>query len=438
MNNARFGFILFILLTALGIRFFLFYGQQSEYKDGQKIRFETTLLSEPGGIGNYQKLSANLASGDKIFITIPRYPQYYYGDKLIISGIIKIKSASNFSNQKNRLITNEKTIMTMYFPKVEAVNKEQNLSFFSENYILSVASFVRQKVVILFEKTLDQTSSGLLLGIVFGIKKEMPLEFTDSIRKVGVMHVIAASGMNVTMIAGFLSSLFGFFLNRKSALLLTIVAVLFYALMSGLQPSIIRASIMGVLVFSSQVLGRQRLSYYILFLTAFLMLFVSPGLIEDVGFQLSFLATFGLLYLKPLFDQLYPLKFNKRFLVGEDVSTTIAAQAATLPIILANFGTYSLWSVIVNGILLWTIPVIMVLGGFGAITGIVFEPLGQLFIYLSLPFLLLFEKIVSIFAGLGGAIVIINFPWQFISGYYLILLGLAIYIKGKKDYAPQN
>jgi|SRR3989338_4741210 len=428
MNNAKMGFVLFILLAILAIRFFLFYSHKSTYIDGQEIHFETTLLSEPSIISNSQRVSANLASGDKIYITIPRYPEYHYGDILKISGAVKFSTGTKTSTQSKRLTTNEKTIMTMFFPKIEADKNEQN-------YILSVASFVRQKVIVLFEKTLDQTSSSLLLGIVFGIKKEMPLEFTDSIRKVGVMHVIAASGMNVTMVAGFLSSLFGFFLNRKAALLLTAAAVLFYAVMSGLQPSIIRAAIMGILVFSAQVIGRQRLSYYILFLTAFLMLFISPNLIEDIGFQLSFLATFGLLYLKPMFDRMHKVEVVKKFVIGEDVSTTVAAQVSTLPIILMNFGAYSLWSILVNGLLLWTIPIIMVLGGVGAIIGIIFEPLGQLFIYLSLPFLLLFEKVVVVFAGFGGTVNLIDFPWQFVLAYYLILLGFSIFLNRKKQYA---
>ena len=428
MNNAKMGFVLFILVAILAIRFFLFYSHKSTYIDGQEIHFETTLLSEPSIISNSQRVSANLASGDKIYITIPRYPEYHYGDILKISGAVKFSTGTKTSTQSKRLTTNEKTIMTMFFPKIEADKNEQN-------YILSVASFVRQKVIVLFEKTLDQTSSSLLLGIVFGIKKEMPLEFTDSIRKVGVMHVIAASGMNVTMVAGFLSSLFGFFLNRKAALLLTAAAVLFYAVMSGLQPSIIRAAIMGILVFSAQVIGRQRLSYYILFLTAFLMLFISPNLIEDIGFQLSFLATFGLLYLKPMFDRMHKVEVVKKFVIGEDVSTTVAAQVSTLPIILMNFGAYSLWSILVNGLLLWTIPIIMVLGGVGAIIGIIFEPLGQLFIYLSLPFLLLFEKVVVVFAGFGGTVNLIDFPWQFVLAYYLILLGFSIFLNRKKQYA---
>ena len=428
MNNAKMGFVLFILLAILAIRFFLFYSHKSTYIDGQEIHFETTLLSEPSIISNSQRVSANLASGDKIYITIPRYPEYHYGDILKISGAVKFSTGTKTSTQSKRLTTNEKTIMTMFFPKIEADKNEQN-------YILSVASFVRQKVIVLFEKTLDQTSSSLLLGIVFGIKKEMPLEFTDSIRKVGVMHVIAASGMNVTMVAGFLSSLFGFFLNRKAALLLTAAAVLFYAVMSGLQPSIIRAAIMGILVFSAQVIGRQRLSYYILFLTAFLMLFISPNLIEDIGFQLSFLATFGLLYLKPMFDRMHKVEVVKKLAIGDDVSTTVAAQVSTLPIILMNFGAYSLWSILVNGLLLWTIPIIMVLGGVGAIIGIIFEPLGQLFIYLSLPFLLLFEKVVVVFAGFGGTVNLIDFPWQFVLAYYLILLGFSIFLNRKKQYA---
>ena len=83
----------------------------------------------------------------------------------------------------------------------------------------------------------------------------------------------------------------------------TVFGIVFYAVLAGLEPSIVRAAIMGILVFSSQIMGRQKMPFYILFLTAFVMLFVSPGLISDIGFQLSFLALIGIIYLKPAIEE---------------------------------------------------------------------------------------------------------------------------------------
>src|SRR6266852_3979746 len=99
------------------------------------------------------------------------------------------------------------------------------------------------------------------------------------LRTSGVFHVIAASGMNVTLVGGFLTSLFTLFLRRQIALLLSILGILFYALLAGFEPSIIRASIMGILVLSSQIFGRQAWPTYALLLTGYIMLLFDPSLI---------------------------------------------------------------------------------------------------------------------------------------------------------------
>lgn len=434
----RFKIIIIVLLLILTIRFIVFYNQANNYQDGQAIRLDTTLFSEPQFQANYQKFTASLSTGESIFVTVPSYPQYKYGDRIAISGPIRIlPRAGGFqpralegqsygaSNQIVELLMSER-IYTMYFPKIEAVSPPTGG--------LAVTSFIRQSVIDLFNKTLPPDLSSLLLGIVFGIKGPMSQEFINNLRLAGVMHVIAASGMNITMVAGFLSAVFMLFLKRQTALFTSILGIVFYAFLAGMQPSIVRASIMGILVFSSQILGRQSLGAYGLFLTGFIMLFISPLLISDVGFQLSFAATAGLLYIRPLFNRVEKFSvLSKKFPLTEDLFITSSAQIATLPILLATFGTYSLWSILVNALVLWTIPTLMILGGIGAILGMIFQPLGSILVYLCLPFLLFFQKIVMFFGSLSGTITIQNLPSSFILGYYLLLLALIFYFSSSKN-----
>ena len=407
--------VLAFLLITLFLRFFLFYQNQPYYKDGQHISFETTLLSEPKIVGNQQRMSANLDGGNRILISISLYPQFHYGDTLHIYGVLK-----------DKVLKNGNTVLVMYFPKIETVKDNKNL-------FLAVASFIRQKAISLFEKTLPATSSGLLLGIVFGVEESLPIELADSLRISGVFHVVAASGMNVAFVGGFLSSIFGFFLNRQMAIVLSIIGILFYAVLAGLEPSILRASIMGILVFTGQIIGRQNLSLYGLFLAGFAMLFWSPNIIFDIGFQLSFLATAGLLYIRPLFERSKKVKvILNRSVVGEGVVTTIAAQAATLPILVSNFGSYSLWSIVANALVLWTIPTLMVVGGVGVMIGMILKPLGGIFLYLSLPFLLYLEKVISVFASFRGVVNLDVFPWQFTLSYYSFLIAFVLSFKRRK------
>jgi competence protein ComEC len=318
--------------------------------------------------------------------------------------------------------------LLIYFPKIEILKDK---SLLGES--LRAMNNLRQKLISLFSKTLPTPSSNLLMGIIFGIKEQMPKDFTDNLRTSGVFHVIAASGMNVTLIGGFIATGLAFFLKRQIAITLSILAIIFYAVLAGLEASIIRASIMGIIVFSAQIMGRQTLAVNGLFLAGFAMLFINPSLISDIGFQLSFAATLGILYIKPIFDKNKKIKLiAQKSVIGTDVLTTIAAQLATLPILLANFGTYSIYSILVNGLVLWTVPILMAIGGIGALIGLIFAPLGQLIIYFCYPLLIYFEAIVNFFGKIGGVILIQTLSWQFIAGYYSSLLSILLIFKRKK------
>lgn len=394
-----------LLLILLSVRFYFFYSNQVRFADEQEINFEVTILSQPQAVGSQQVFTANYKN-KKIKIISGRFPELNYGDFVRISGEI--------SNKNSRVI--------IYFPKIEIVNNSSNVLQSG----LQVINLFRQKLIILFSETLPSPSSSLLLGIIFGIKEQMPKDFSDNLKSSGVFHVIAASGMNVTLIAGFISTFFAFFLKRQIAIGLSILGIIFYAILAGLEPSIIRASIMGIIVFSAQILGRQALAVNGLFLAGFVMLFIDPTLLSDIGFQLSFTATLGLIIIPKI------KKIGKIWVIGDDVNTTIAAQIATLPILLANFGTYSIYSILVNGLVLWAVPILMVIGGLGTILSFILAPLGQLLIYLSYPLLLYFEAIVNIFGKIGGVLTIKNFPWQFTAGYYCLLVCLLVVFQRKK------
>lgn len=400
-----------ILLLLLAFRFQQFYQTKSNYINGQEITFQTTLMSQPKTSSNQQRLSIVLEDGQRVLVTIPRYPKFHYADTVLISGTLK-----------KRVINNKNIVLAMYFPKIEAVKNDQNS-------VLALTSRIRQKITTLFQKSLPQSASSLLLGITFGIKEDKTSDFFEKLQATGVLHVVAASGMNVTMVGGVLSSLFMLFLRRQVAIGFTIFGIFLYAILAGLEASIVRASIMGTLVFVAQILGRQYMASYALFLAGAAMLFFDPKLLFDIGFQLSFLATLGLIYIRPVL-----IFIPKKLFISEDLQTTIAAQIATLPILLSNFGTYSLVSILVNGLVLWTVPILMIIGGVGAVAGLIFEFAGNLILYTSLPFLFYFEQIVSYFATKGSMVTIEVFPWQWSVGYYCLLLAIVFYAQKSRSH----
>ena len=412
-----------ILLLALSVRFYYFFEERKVYEDGQSLTFTTTLTSQPRIVGNQQIFTANLSSGERVRVVTGRFPEFDYGDHLEINGSVHVPEGE--SNQKGRLLNINSILMSMYFPEIKKTEESGG--------ILRAIGNLRERIISILERTLPSPSSGLLMGIIFGIKESMPESFSDNLKTSGVFHVVAASGMNVTLIGGFFSSFFAIFFKRQIAICLSILGILFYAVLGGLEPSIIRASIMGILVFSAQIIGRQTLAVNGLILAGFTMLFISPNIILDIGFQLSFMATLGILYIKTPLDQHKALKpILKRFGIVSDVFTTVSAQLATLPILLANFGMYSLYSILVNALVLWTIPLIMAIGGIGVLVGLIIFPLGQLIIYVSYPLLFYFESVVNFFGAIGGMITIQSLSWQFIVGYYLTLSSVFVFLRNKK------
>lgn len=407
----RISLILLLLLILLGFRLYFFYTSQQSFRDGQKIDAVFTLFDEPRTTGTKQTISYNIGL-DTLRIVAPAYPQYHYGDRIRISGPIRLLPRSGGGASS----------YVIYFPKTERVSSKNN-SF------LAVVGTIRQKIVLLFVQTLPAEYAGLLLGIVFGIRESMSASFSTDLRLAGLTHVIAASGMNVTMVASFAAVVFGTFLKRQQALIVSIVFILLYSLLAGFQASIMRAAIMSIILCFGQLFGRQVLAIYSLCLTGIVMLFLFPYLLVDIGFQLSFVSTLGLLVIPHMLEKISLFRvMSTKVIIGEDILTTIAAQIATLPLLLSYFGTYSLWSIVVNTIVLWTIPILMVVGGIAACIGIVIPAIGSLLLYICLPFLVYFKFVAHFFAHLPG-VIHISLPWPFVVGYYLILVGFLLYLK---------
>jgi competence protein ComEC len=317
----------------------------------------------------------------------------------------------------------------MFFPSIEA----------KWDGVLWVLSLIRRNLITIFSSTLPSASSSLLLGIVFGVRETMPKMLSEELRISGVTHITAASGMNVTMTAGALFTLLSRFLRRQYALLLGLLCVWLYAVLTGLDVSIVRASIMASLAFGAGLFGRQNTTFFALLATGMFMLFINPSILTDIGFQLSFFSTAGIVLLGPYLglsswqsEQVFLNSQKKEkvtHLFWQDVGMTIAAQIATLPLLLLHFSQYNFLSIVANGLILWVIPILMTLGLLGAILGLIILPAGQLIIFLSMPFLAYLRWIVGIFGQKDYIVYAPNLSWQVAVGYYLLLVAMVLFLR---------
>lgn len=270
---------------------------------------------------------------------------------------------------------------------------------------------------------LPSPEAQLLSGIILGNKKDLPPEFKIALRDTSTLHIVVVSGQNLSLLTGLFLPLIGL-LKKRTVLLISILAVILYTLLTGAEVPVIRAAIMASLAFMASFFGREKEGVWLLSLTAALMLLVNPRWILDLSFQLSFLATAGVIVVAPALFKF----FNKIPLLGADLAVTVGAQLLIIPIIAQNFHQISIVGILANLLVVWTIPFIMGLGALSLLlpfTIILVEVMLRYFVY-----------IVSFFANLP-------FAWEYIGeklwivwvGYYLLLSGVLLLIYGQeKDF----
>jgi len=206
-----------------------------------------------------------------------------------------------------------------------------------------------------------------------------------------------------------------------------------YTLLVGADAAVVRAAIMGGLSLFARQVGRRQDGLNSLAFVAATMAVFNPYLPWDVGFQLSFMATLGLvLYAEPL-SQVFlnfaarrlPLEKAKRLAgpVGEYFLFTLAAQIMTLPVTIYHFQRFSLTSFLANPVILPAQPPVMILGGLAVLLGLVYKPLGQLAAYLAWPFVVFTIRAVEWIAAIPGGVVTLGDVSLFwICLFYAVLL----------------
>ena len=163
------------------------------------------------------------------------------------------------------------------------------------------------------------------------------------------------------------------------------------------------------------------------------MLLINPLLLfYDVGFQLSFLACFGMIYLSPIFLNLFKSFLNEKFInLQSMVSTTLAAQAFTLPIMVYNFGNISFISIITNILALPVVYPLMVFGFVSTFTGVFFDLVSWIFVLPAWFFLTYFIKIIEVFSLPQFLFQLDNIHWLYLVLSYFVLFGFIFFFNKK-------
>lgn len=404
------------LLAIIFPLFFLFYlfrlRSVPVYQIPENTKFivRGKITQQPYLKGSYQIIYLG-----PIMIKTDRFPGYFYGQKVEVVGRFKKRVINRFQTQ-----------YFANFPTIQVIDQEVN-----ETRKISLNAILF-KTRGQFEKTIGELipepQLSLLLGILFGGKRQMPYKFWQDLQKTGTLHIVVASGQNVTMVARFLIGLLVWVVNRRKALLIAIVGVILYVFMVGAEAPVVRAGIMAVLAYFAQMLGREQEGTIALFSAAAVMLLISPLLIFDIGFQLSFAATAGILWFYPLFKK---KKFFSLRILGEGLATTLSAQLGVMPLLLTNFGQISFLSPLINGLVLWVVPIIMVLGLVVVFLGLIIKPFAWVLSWFVWLLLTYFVKVIELASNLPWA----SFQLGKLSGWWTIgyYLVLGIWWRGRDE-----
>ena len=268
---------------------------------------------------------------------------------------------------------------------------------------------LRQRALAALSAAVPPEEAALLGGVVLGADETMPAHLQQVFSRTGTTHILAVSGFNVALVAGTFGALFGRWLGARRGAVAAGLAIVCYTILVGAEPSAVRASIMAGLAIIARLLGRRGNAMTSLAATGMIMTAWRPSLLADIGFQLSFAATLGLVVFAEPFEHAAMGWFEPAAgrepgrvvgILREVVLLTLAAQLATLPLTAYHFGRLPATALPANFLILPIQPALMILGSLTAVGGMVWPPAGMVLGWVTYPLATYNLRVVEAFAGM--------------------------------------
>ena len=379
-------------------------------------------IQNPKQITNQKNQIIKQQVSGNILITLNKYPQYHYGDKIKIYG--ELKNPGEFDGfSYSDYLSRYGIYSVMYQPKITLIQSGQG------NFFWHAMGFLQNKFMEKINQIFPEPHASFEAGLLVGARKGIPPDLMEKFNITGLTHIIAISGYNITIIIVFVMWILKN-LPRRISFIVAIISIILFTLFVGASPAVVRASIMGILGLIALNYGRQNNIHITVLFSAFFMVLWNPKILWwDVGFQLSFAAVLGLIYVAPLFDK-YAEKLPKAFGMREAIQMTLSAQVMALPIIIFNFERLSIIAPIANLLVIFAIPPAMMFGFVAVILSFVFTPLSLICGYITWGILTYIIKVIELMAIVPYASVNIagTKVWM-IFGYYGLLIGSLIVIR---------
>lgn len=331
----------------------------------QQLTFVATVKTQPGFSERFQIIEVGDSRLYSAF-----YPKFTVGDKIKVEG---------FVNAQGRIFN----------ARVEKIAEKRG--------VLPFLAKLRQTISGNIDRVLPASEAALVKGMVLGVD-EIGRDLRESLIATGTIHVVVVSGQNLSVVAGLFLGLIGA-IGRRLSLILATVAVFVYALLTGFEPPVVRASLMVLAGTLAIFLGRQSLPILNLILAALLILFIWPQALAEVSFQLTFAATLGIMTVGQWLTKIFNFQFSIFNLIKNNGAVATSAYLFTTPIIWWHFERISVLAPVVNTLVAVLVAPIMIFGFAVAGASLVFGPLAQILAYFAYVPAFVFIKVVEAFSS---------------------------------------
>lgn len=354
---------------------------------------------------------------------------YEYGDVLKIKGRLeKPIGQKNFGEFDYELYLAREKVFT--YLNIWQEKDIQKIGENDSNFLVSFSLSARDKIKEITKQTLPQPYSYLLIGMLLGEKNFIPPHLKEVFTEAGIMHILAVSGLHVGIIAMALLALLSMLnLPKKLKLLTLILILIMYASITGFRPSVLRATIMFLLLIGGKLINRSRNLNISLFFAGFLILLLNPLILYDAGFLLSFIVTFFIINLSPIFQEL----FSKIVAwIKNPLAVSTAAWIGIFPLSAYFFTKVSIISIVSNILIIPLTVVAVILGFVTFFIGMASISLAGLFANLNYLVLSLITLIAKSFSSLPFAFVYVAQPSILVIILYYLMVFFIIelfYIK---------
>lgn len=342
--------------------------------DGGRARF---IFSAEGGFA-----SGGKNKKERILVTTSAFPRREFGDQLSIKG--KLELPQNFTEFDYVTYLKKDGIrMTLFYPQ------EIKKTYFDLSGGIKFKIMIYHNIFTFKDKfqtainlSIPEPNAAFINGILLGTRQNIPDDLKNAFSKTGTTHILAISGYNIMIISEAILLGLVWFFRRRVAFWISVGIIILFVILTGASASVVRAAVMGLLLSFAHGYGRLYDQKNSIILAGAVMIWFNPMvLVFDIGFQLSFVAVLGLIYLYPWLDyKLY--KIPKLGGLRELILMTLSAQVAVFPLLIYYFGSFSLVSLPANILILPLAPAAMLIGFITGLVGIVYQPIAQIIGYI--------------------------------------------------------